>query len=58
MIRIEREFGAITMGVEDESDEKRKKSIDLKPVNPFWLKLYEVMSYGPKKLQHFKELID
>lgn len=30
----------------------------VKKPNEQWLKLYEVMSYGPKKMNQFKNLID
>ncbi len=60
MIKIEKEFGTITMGIEDSSKLKPtvRSSLNTKEPDPLWLKLSEVLKYNPTKFQKFKELVD
>jgi hypothetical protein len=56
MIAIEKEFGGVHLGFETEDSKIRKKPE--KETNPYWFKIYEVLSYGPKRMNAFKALID
>lgn len=57
MIRIEREFGAIKMGHESTEHLKKPKE-PKKPINENWSRLYEFMTYGQKRMEKFKEMIE
>lgn len=51
MIQIEKEFGTIQMGNEDEvSPDRKKPKIDLsrRPPNPLWMKLAECLTFNRK----------
>ena len=48
MIQIEKELGSVNFGQEDQECLKFKPIV--KKPNEYWLKLYEVMQYGPKKM--------
>ena len=57
MIKIVNEFGPVKLDG-DESNQEKYNFKEQKEVHPLWFKLYEVMSYGPKRIKSFLDLVD
>ena len=62
MIDLEIEYGKVKLGHENINQEVQKilemQRQGQRQPNPLWMKLAEVIKYGPKKMENFKQLID
>lgn len=58
LIGIEKEFGQIPMGFEKPPALPKFVQFGENAPNPHWMKLAEVLGYGPNKMEAFRKLID
>ena len=58
LIGIEKEFGQIHMGYDKPPALPKFVQFSENQPNPHWMKLAEVLGYGPNKMEAFRKLID